>query len=261
SVSPAPGFADQLIGMKKEEEKEFKLTFPEDYPSRELAGKEGTFKVKLHDIKEEKLPEINDEFAAQIGQELKTVDALREEIMKSLKLRGEEQARMDFEEKIIHEAIEQSKVEYPPVLVNMEINRILSDQVRQLQMSGHGVDEYLKSINKTAEQLQEEMRPVAIRNITASLVLSKIAEVEKIEVTEEDITNGIGNMSRGMSEDKQEEMRKLLDTPKTRDSIKQSILTRKTIERLSEIAKNTEEPVKETKEENDEQPTVTEPIE
>jgi trigger factor len=258
SISPAPGFVDQIIGMKKEEEKEFKLTFPEDYPSKELAGKEASFKVKLHEIKEEKLPEINDEFATQVGTELKNVADLREEVKKGLTLRAEERARMDFEEKIINDAVERSKVEYPPVLVNMEINRILNDQARQLQMAGHAVDEYLKSIGKTAEQLQEELRPVAVRNVTASLVLSKIAETEKIEVTEEDIANGINNLSRGLADDKKEDMRKLLDTTKRRDSIKQSLLTRKTIERLSGIARNTEEPAKETKEEKNEQPTVAE---
>jgi trigger factor len=251
-IYPAPGFPAQVVGMKKEEEKEFKLTYPEDYPSKELAGKEATFKVKLHEIKEEKLPDVNDEFATQVGAELKTVDALREEVKKSLKLRGEERARMAFEEKIIKDAMDQSKVEYPPVVVDMEINRILNDQARQLQMAGRAVDEYLKSINKTAEQLQEEIRPVATRNVTASLVLGKIAEAEKVEVTEEDIVNGIDNLSRGLAEDKKGDMRKLLDTPKTRESIKQSILTRKTIERLSEIAKKTEEPVKETKEEKNE---------
>jgi len=134
----------------------------------------------------------------------------------------------------------------------------LNDQARQLQMAGHAVDDYLKSIGKTAEQLQEELRPIATRNVTASLVLTKIAEVEKVEVSEADITNGIDNLSRGVAEDKKADMRKLLDTPKTRESIKQSLLTRKTIERLSEIAKKTEEPVKETKEEKNEQSTVTE---
>jgi trigger factor len=131
----------------------------------------------------------------------------------------------------------------------MEINRILNDQARQLQLTGRGMDEYLRSVNKTPEQLQEELRPVATRNVTASLVLSKIAEAEKIEVTEDEIKNGINNLSRGIGEDKREEMQKLLDTPQNRDSIKQSLKTRKTIERLTEIAKNTEKPGQEIKEE------------
>jgi len=248
-MSPAPGFSDQITGMKKEEEKEFTLSFPGDYPNNNVAGKEGHFKVKLSEIKEEKLPELNDEFAGQVSPDFKTVDAFREEVMKSLQLRAEERVRMDFEERVINTAIEQSKVEYPPVLVELEINRILNEQVRQLQMTGRGMDEYLQSINKTAEQLHEELRPVATKNVAASLVMSKVAEAEKIEVAEPDIENGIDNMTRGTAEEQREEMRKLLDTPQTRESLKQSLRTRKTVERLTEIAKNIEDSNTETKEE------------
>ncbi len=248
-MSPAPGFSDQITGMKKEEEKEFTLSFPEDYPNNNVAGKEGHFKVKLSEIKEEKLPELNDEFAGQVSPDFKTVDAFREEVMKSLQLRAEERVRMDFEERVINTAIEQSKVEYPSVLVELEINRILNEQVRQLQMTGRGMDEYLQSINKTAEQLHEELRPVATKNVAASLVMSKVAEAEKIEVAEPDMENGIDNMTRGTAEEQREEMRKLLDTPQTRESLKQSLRTRKTIERLTEIAKNIEDSTTETKEE------------
>jgi trigger factor len=249
AITPAPGFVAEIAGMKKDESKEFKLTFPVDFPSTELAGKEAHFKVKLHEIKEEKLPVLDDEFASHVSAEFKTVDALREEVVKSLKLRAEERARMDFEEKVINTAVEQSKIEYPPVLIDMEVDRIINDQARQMQYSGQGMDDYLRSINKTPEQLQEDLRPVAIRNVNASLVLSKIAETEKIEATEEDINNGINNMVKGLQGEKTEEMRKLLDTPQNRSSMKQTLKTRKTIERITEIAKNADESGKEKKEE------------
>jgi trigger factor len=249
SLTPAPGFAEQIVGLKKDDTKEFDLTFPADYPSSQFAGKQAHFKVKLHEIKQEKLPELNDDLAVQVSPEFKTVQALRDEVVKGLKLRADERARMDLEEKVINAAVEQATIEYPPVLIDLEINRIINDQARQLQLTGRGMDDYLRSINKTAEQLQEELRPVAQKNVAASLVLSKIAETEKIEVTEDEINNGISNMVRGIGEDKKEEMRKLLDTPQNRQSITQSLKTRKTIERLTDIAKNTGESGKETKEE------------
>jgi trigger factor len=249
SIAPAPGFAAQLVGMKKDEAKEFDLTFPADYPAAQFASKQAHFKVTLHEVKEEKLPELNDAFAAQVSKDYKTLDALREEVAKSLKLRAEERARIDHEEKVITAAVEQSKIEYPPILVDIEINRIINDQARQLQLTGKGMDDYLRSINKTPAQLQEELRPVAIRNVNASLVLSKIAEAEKIEVTDEEIKNGINNMVRNIGGDKKEDMIKILDTPQNRQSLTQSIKTRKTIERLTDIAKNVIEPVKEKKEE------------
>lgn len=249
SASPAPGFAEQLVGMQKGEEREFKLSFPEDYPNSEVAGKEASFKVKLSEIKEEKLPELTDELASQVSPDFKTVASIREETSKRLRQAAEERARIDFEERVINAAVEQSQVDYPPVLVEMEINRILNEQTRQLQITGRGMDDYLRSINKTAEQLREELRPVAMKNVTASLVIYKIAEAEKIEVGDSDIENGIEGMTRNAADDKKDEFRKLLDTPQTRESIKQSLMTRKTLERLVEIAKNAEKPQMETKEE------------
>jgi trigger factor len=248
-ITPAPGFAAQVIGMKKGEEKEFDIAFPADYPSKNVAGKEGHFKVKLIEIKEEKLPELDDGLAAQVSPDLKNLDALKEEVKKSLALRAEERARMDFEEKLIDAVIEQSKVEYPPILIDLEIERILNEQARQLQLTGQGMDQYLKSINKTVEQLHNELRPVAVKNVTVSLVLGKIAREEKIEVTETDIENRINNMTLSVAADKKEEFRKLLYNPSTRESLEQSLKTRKTIERLTEIAKNTGETRQETKEE------------
>jgi len=248
-ISPAPGFAEQVVGMKKDGAKEFKLTFPEDYPNSQVAGKEAAFTVKLSEVKEEKLPELDDSFVAQISSELKTVDALREEVRKSLTLQAEERSRMDFEERVINAAVEQSTVTYPPVLEEMEINRILNEQARQLQMTGRGMDEYLQSINKSADQLREDLRPVASKNVAASLVMARVAEAEKIEVTEEDINNSIDNMTRGAAEDRVAELRKMLDTPQTRESLEQSLKTRKTIERLTELAKSSKPVKKKAKEE------------
>jgi len=249
SVSPAPGFAEQIIGMQKEEEKEFKLSLPEDFPNGEMAGKEASFKVKLSEIKEEKLPELDDQFAGQVSPDFNTVELLREETSRRLQQSAEERNRMDFEELVINTVVEQAQVDYPPILVEMEINRILNEQNRQLQMTGRGMDDYLQSINKTAEQLREELRPVASKNVAASLVIGSVAEAEKTEVSDSEIESQIEGMTANAGDDKKDELRKLLDTPQTRDSIRQSLMTRKTIERLAEIARNTDKPKTEKKEE------------
>jgi trigger factor len=249
SASPVPGFAEQIIGMQKEEEREFKLSLPEDFPNGEMAGKEASFKVKLSEIKEEKLPELNDQFAGQVSPDFKTVTSLREETSRRLQQSAEEKSRMDFEERVINAVVEQAQVDYPPILVEMEINRILNEQNRQLQMTGRGMDEYLQSINKTAEQLREELRPVATKNVAASLVIGRVAEVEKIEVGDSEVEKQIDGMTANAPDGKKDEIRKLLDTPQTRESIRRSLMTRKTIERLAEIARNTDKPEIETKEE------------
>lgn len=240
AIAPAPGFAEQLTGGNKGDEKEFKLKFPDDYLRKDIAGKEAYFKVKIEEIKKEKLPELDDELAKQVSPDFKTLDALRDEVTKNLRQRGEERARMDFEERVVNAVVEPSQVSYPPVLVEMEIDRLLNERARQLQMSGVDMDAYLKSLNKTEAALRDELRPAAAKNVTASLVLGKVAENEKIEAGEAEINAEIDGMTRNVAEDRKGELRKLVDNPQTRESIKRSLIMRKTLERLVEIAKGPE---------------------
>jgi len=237
---PAPGFAEQLLGMKGDEEKEFKLQFPSDYSRSELAGKEPWFKVKVIEIKQERLPELNDEFARGISPDFKTLDSLREQVSTNLRLRAEEQARIDFEERVIEAVVDSSQAEFPPILVEAEIDRLLSQQARYWQTGGKGLEEYLKSINKTEEELREELRPLATKRVTQSLVLGKITEEEKIEVSDAEIDTETENMTKAADENKKNELRGFLNTSQVRESIKQTLITRKTIQRLVEIAKGSE---------------------
>ncbi len=250
SASPAPGFAEKLVGMKKDEEKEFKLTLPEDYAQSDFAGKEASFKVKVGEIKEENLPELNDELAKLVSTDFTTLEALREEVATTMKQRDEERAKSDFEEKVVTALIEGSQIEFPPVLVELEVNGMLNERARQLQMGGGNMEAYLKSVNKTEEQLREELRPLAAKRITASLVLGKVAETEKIGLSDSDIDTEIENMVKNIAEERRDEMRRFMNTPQTRGSIGHSLMTRKTLERLVEIARTPEEVQGETKEEN-----------
>jgi trigger factor len=125
-----PGFAEQLVGMGKDEEKEFKLHFPSDYPRSELVGKEPSFKVKVIEIKKEKLPELNDEFAKQVGPDFKNIGELREKISANLEVRAEEKSKLDYEERVVEAVLALAQVKFPPVLVDREINCLIR---RQLQ--------------------------------------------------------------------------------------------------------------------------------
>jgi len=232
---PVPGFAEQLPGMKGGEEKEFKLQLPKDYPRGELAGKEARFKVRVIEIKQQRLPKLNNEFARLVNPELKTLASLRKQISTNLKLMAEEKAKREFEERIIGAVVENSQVEFPPVLVEMEIARLLDQQMRRLQASDIGLEEYLGRINKTGEELREELRPLATKRVTSSLVLGRIAEEEKIEVADAEINAELGNMVQSATGNK-DEVQKLLDSPQARNSVEQILTTRKTIQRLVEIA-------------------------
>jgi trigger factor len=227
---PAPGFAEQLPGMRRDEEKEFKLQFPLDFPKGELAGKEVWFKVRVTEIKQERLPELDDEFAREINPDFKTLDSLRERVSTSLRLKAEEKANIDFEERVIEAVVDLSKVEFPLILTEIEIDRLLKEQSQRWQMSGN--------INKTDEELREELRALATKRVTSSLVLGRIAEEEKIEVSDTEIEADIEGMVRSATENK-DELNKFLNAPQSRESIKRSLLTRKTIRRLVEIAEVT----------------------
>ncbi len=236
---PAPGFAEQLVGMKRDEEKEFKLQFPVDYPRGELAGKEPSFKVKVTEIKQEKPPELNDEFAKEISPDFKSLDSLREKVSTDLRLRAEEKARIDFEERIIEAIVDITELEFPPILVEMETDRLINQQLRRWQMGGKGLEEYLGSINKTEEELRQELHPLATKRVTQSLTLGRIAEEKKFEVSGSEISAEVENMTKSATENK-EELTKFLNTPQARKSIEQVLITRKTVQRLVEIAKGSD---------------------
>jgi len=245
---PVPGFAEQMVGMKKDEEKEFKLQLPSDYSKSELAGKEVSFKVKLIEIKQEKLPELNDEFAKEISPDIENLDALREKVSTELRQKAEEKARMDFEDKVIETVADTSECEFPPILVEVEVNRLINQQLQRWQMIGKGLEDYLSSINKTEKELRDELRPLATKRVISSLVLGKVAEEEKIEVDDSEIDTEIENMQKNAGENR-DELKKYLDTPQAHRSIKQVLITRKTIQRLVEIAKGSNKKTKATRKE------------
>jgi trigger factor len=230
---PLPGFAEKLEGMSKGEEKSFVLSYPPDYEMKELAGKEHAFKVTAKEIKKKTLPEIDDEFAKNLGKE--DMASLREQIASNLKARAEERARLELEQKAVDAAVKLSEVEYPPVLADKEIDRLLSDEARNFTEGINGLENYLRSLNKTIDDHREELRPMASKRIVRSLVLGKISETEKIEVGDSEIDAEIEKMLKDA--DKQaEEMRRFFSLPEARGSIKQFLVGRKTIELLVQIA-------------------------
>ena len=235
--APLPGFAEQLVGMERDGAREFSLQIPTDYPDKELAGKEAHFKVALSEVKQERLPELDDEFARGIDPKFETLTSLRREVADNLRLRAEERARLDFEEKVIEAVVGLAEVEFPPFLVDMETSRLLDQRLRQWRESGRGLEEYLASINKTEEELKEELRPPATQRVMRSLVLDKVAQEEEIEASDAEIDGEIEDMAGGVPENRREEFTKLMSTPQSRQSIEHLLVRRKTVQRLVEIAR------------------------
>lgn len=230
---PLPGFAEKLEGMKKGEKRSFVLSYPSDYEMQELAGKEYSFDVTISEVKEKKLPEVDEEFAKSLGRE--GLASMRERIFTNLKARGEEKARLEFEQKVVDTAVELSEVEYPPVLIDREIDRLLNEEARNFVEGARGLENYLRSINKTIDDHREELRPVASQRALRSLVLEKVAEAEKVEVSASEIDDEIEKMVKDAGE-QAEEMRKLFNSSQAREPIKNFLVNRKTVERLVQIA-------------------------
>jgi trigger factor len=234
---PLPGFAEKLEGMTKGEEKSFVLSYPQDYEMKELAGKKHAFAVILKEIKEKKLAEVDDEFAKSLGKE--DVASLRKQIESNLKARAEERARVELEQTAVDKLVELGEIEYPPVLLEKEIDRLLNEGARHFAEGVAGLENYLKTLNKTMDDHREELRPMASKRVVRSLVLGKLAESEKIEVADSDIDAEVEKMAQDA--DKQaEDVRKLFSLPQARESIKQFLIGRKAMDRLVEIAKGTE---------------------
>ncbi|MBI2860929.1 MAG: trigger factor [Chloroflexi bacterium] len=235
SPFPAPGFAEQLVGMNKNEEKEFTIQFPDDYATSELAGKEASFKVKLSEIKQEVLPELTDELAKEIIPDIDSVAALRERIFTNLKRHAEERVRRAFEEKAVQALVDVSTVEFPPTIVEFEIDHMIQDQARQLRMDGRSLEEYLQRINKTEDEVREELRPLAATRITSALVLNKLTEAENISVENPEIDAEIEAIIESAT-DRKEDLRRGLNTETSRTSMRRMLVTRKTMARLAELA-------------------------
>ncbi|MBI4186707.1 MAG: trigger factor [Chloroflexi bacterium] len=231
--SPIPGFAEQLAGMKRDEVKEFKLHLPEDYPDGAAAGKETSFKVEVKEIKQEKHPELNDDFARQVDPDIETLELLRERVSANLKMRAEENARMKFEEQVIEAVVGVSQLEFPPVLVEDEIEHLLKEQVRGVR---GGLEDYLRSVGKTEAELREELRPLATKRVSGSLVLGRIAQEEKIEVGDSEVDAEIERMTKDITDNK-DKLQEFLNVPQRRDSIRQMLVTRKTVQHLAEMAR------------------------
>lgn len=183
-----PGFEEQLVGMKAEEEKEINVTFPENYGVEDLAGQPVVFKVKVHEIKVKQLPEIDDELIkdAEI-KDVETVEAFKEYAKENLKAQKEAEVERNFENEILTKLVEGSKVEVPQVMIDDEVNSMLNDFAQRLAAQGIQLEQYLEMTGAKLDDFKAQMAPEAKAKCEVRLVLDKIAEVEKVEISDKDV--------------------------------------------------------------------------
>lgn len=190
-----PGFEDQLIGCKAGDEKDVVVTFPEEYHAKELAGKEATFKCKVHKVEETILPEIDDEFAKDVSDTCETLDDLKKEITERLKNERQEAADTAFEEKLLDVVLEGMKADIPQAMIESQIDSIVQDFGYRLQMQGMGLEQYLKMTGTEMGAFRAMFKAQAERQVKTRLALQKVADLENIAVTEQEIADEYAKMA------------------------------------------------------------------
>ncbi len=232
STWPAPGFAHQIMEMNKGEEREFALPLSGDFPQR-FAEKECQFKILLREVKEERLPNLDDDFARALDWGVNTLDDLREKVATQLKEAAEQEVKSKLEREALEALVGLSQVEFPPALTEAEVDRLILSQLRR--QGWPSLEDYLRNRGQAEEELRRELRPLAEERLTRSLILQKVSELENISVDEAEVEAEIEQLAKGAGE-RQEELRQALNQSQNKESIRNELLTRKTMERLVEIA-------------------------
>ena len=194
SGSFIPGFEEQLIGAEIDKEVEVNVTFPKEYHSEELAGKDATFKCTVHTIKAEELAELDDEFAYEVS-ECETMDAYRAEVKKNIKERKERTGKEKKENQAVDQAIENAQMDIPEAMIEFQVRQMADDFARRIQQQGLTVEQYFQFTGMTAEKMLEEMRPQAEKSIKTRLVLEAIVKAENIEVSDERVEEELTKMA------------------------------------------------------------------
>ncbi len=189
-----PGFEEQMVGAKLEEEIEVNVTFPEDYHAEELAGKAAVFKVTVKEIKEKELPELDDEFAAEVS-EFDTLAEYKEDVLKKLTEKKEEEAKNAKESKVIEAIVEDSNMEIPDAMVSTTQKQMVDEFAQRIQMQGLSLEQYFQFTGLTPEKMMEQVKPQAEARIKSRLVLEAVVKAENIQVTEEDFDKEIERMA------------------------------------------------------------------
>lgn len=191
-----PGFEEQLIGKEAGEEADITVTFPADYHAEDLAGQEALFKVKIHEVKEKELPELDDDFAKDVDEEVETLEELKEKKKAELQKEAEQSAENNKREQLIEKVTENAEVDIPEAMVETELDQMMKEFEQRLQMQGMTIENYFQFSGQSEEELKEQMKNDAEKRVKTNLTLETILEVEELEVSDEDIDAELTEMAK-----------------------------------------------------------------
>ncbi|QNH41147.1 trigger factor [Bacillus sp. PAMC26543] len=230
SGSFIPGFEDQLVGLEAGAEKDVEVTFPEEYHAEDLAGKQAVFKVKIHEIKAKELPELDDEFAKDIDEEVETLAELTEKTKKRLEEAKENEADAKLREELVLKASENAEIDVPQAMIDTELDRMLKEFEQRLQMQGMNLELYTQFSGQDEAALKEQMKEDAAKRVKSNLTLEAIAKAENLEVTDEEVDAELSKMAEAYNMPVENIKQAIGST----DAMKEDLKVRKAIDFLVE---------------------------
>ena len=228
-----PGFEDQLVGHKAGDEVEVKVTFPDDYQAKDLQGKDAVFEVKIHEVKQKELPELDDDFAKDIDDDVDTLEELKAKVKDEIKEQKEAAAKNAVQEEAISKAVENAKIgDIPEAMIEDDVQRQMDQYFSGMQQQGINPDMYFKLTGTSEEDLRKQFREGSEERVKTNLVLEAIVEKENIEISEDEINDEIKDLAiqYGMDE-------KAVRSALSDDMLKHDISIRKVVQEMTDSAK------------------------
>ena len=227
-----PGFEDQVIGMKIDEERDINVTFPEDYFSKDLAGKPAVFKIKLHEIKQKELPELDDEFAKDVS-EFDTMKEFKESIKKRMQEQNEQRAKTETENNAIQAVCDGVDLEIPSGMIETEVDNMIRDFSQRIQYQGLSFEQYCKASGKSETEIREDMKEQAEKTVKSRLVIEAIIKAENIEPDEKEVEEKLKEMAKSYGQNEEEALKNTY----LKDYITENLKVEKAVNIIVENAK------------------------
>lgn len=240
AVVSLPGFLDALVGRERGGPYEFDIALPEDFSAEELRGKNAHYIVTIHEVKQEILPDLDDDFAKSLDEGFETVAELSERVREQVSAAAEQNALVAYHDEIVDLLVASADMDYPEVLVHREVDRIIDEQSNHASHTQEGLDRWLEAIGHTEDELRGELEPQADLNVRRALAIGELMRQEELEVTEAQIDDRldelVGSMIGGEApEETRARIRELLNTDTGRSQVKSDLSTKIALERLVEI--------------------------
>lgn len=250
NVVSLPGFLDHLIGLERGGPYEVEFALPDDYPVTDMAGKQAYYTLTLHEVKQQILPDLDDEFVKSLDEDgIETVEQLRERVTANVEAAARADAANAYREEVLDLLVASAEIDYPEILVEREIDRMVDRESEHAAHNREDLERWLEMIGRTEDEVRDSLRPQADLAVRRALVLGELASREELAVAEEEIEGEIMRMASqfdirtadGLNEEQRDAIRAIFDSPDNRASISNELMTTKTLQRLEEIASAPEE--------------------